>query len=158
MCVLHSGHLVYLWLLFYSDFLPQYCTGISYNLESINRKGNGEIKSQPHPSYPNHLQMWLQQPGRPNITQQQMFSHVSKYIIQGETCHIYWQYYAIRLLLVLQKCPIMYNVSFYIHWNLLKLILDGAPVVRSTSAALLLTFQTTETTFALARIITHTLH
>lgn len=49
-------------------------------------------------------------------------------------------------------------LSFYIYRNLLQLILDGAPVVRSTSTTLLLTFQTTETTFALARIITHVLH
>lgn len=37
---------------------------------------------------------------------------------------------------------------------LLKFILDGAPVVRSTSSTLLFAFQTTETTFALATIMT----
>lgn len=37
---------------------------------------------------------------------------------------------------------------------LLKFIFDGAPVVRSTSSTLLLAFQTTETTFALATIMT----
>lgn len=49
------------------------------------------------------------------------------------------------------------------HWqvrrmNLLQFILDGAPVVRSTSSTLLLTFQTTGTTFALARAMMHELH